>query len=108
MKLDFDPVGVMLVRGIEEDMTARHEEQPTATFEEEAAGTCEQTVAVERCDARGREQERFGHRGLQGCTIVPIFRCHAPASETASHGRRHGSGWTCAFCEPTVRWTGLR
>src|SRR5205085_12184037 len=82
MKLDFDPVGVMLVRGIVEDMTARHEEQPGATFEEEAAGTCEQTVAIERCDARGREQEGFGHRKLQGCAIVR--RMHRPRGMACS------------------------
>src|SRR5258706_9543273 len=89
MKLDFDPVGVMLVRGIEEDMTARHEEQPSATFEEEAAGTCEQTVAVERCDARGREQEGFCHRGLQGCTIVPIFPVSRAAAGLGMSFRRN-------------------
>jgi len=78
MKLDVDPLGVMLVRGIEEDMTARDEERPSATFEEEAgrqAGSTSFGFAFDRRDhlivseaiASAASSYRFDERGPAAC-----------------------------------------
>ena len=62
VELDLDTIGEVLARLVDQNVTARHQEQPCIALEEKSARVRQHSLLFEGEDTRCGQQKRFDHR----------------------------------------------